>query len=361
MYSYDVALVSVSGTSSTTVYAGSTQSLSLVPIATSSNTAGTAIALPNYPNSIVPDPLGKKVYLGSASGVMLVDVATNTVTTLSINSSAIKGTVLAVSPDGNYLLVADSASNQSYYVNLASSSILFLHTFFTSSGAFTPDSKWLLLLGGPNLYRDINGLSTTTTNLGYQPNNVDLLAQGSLAFITSSNAHAVDVRSTCDQSHLQTLTANAPTLVKGLPNGTGAVVTDSPGIDVITTATPSGSCPVATQNTLNTYNLGAGGFNARQLFVSTDSSHAWVLGDLPDLLSFNLSTLTPTVIPLANGAVPYTGGITMDGAEVYVGASDNNVHLIPVSSLSDTQQIAPGLKDVNSNVVPPNLVTVVPK
>ena len=108
--------------------------------------------------------------------------------------------------------------------------------------------------------------------------------------------------------------------------------------------------------------MGAGKFNAQQLFMSSDSSRAWIISDLPELLELNLqsSTPTPVVIPYAGGATAYSGGVTLDGAQVYVGASDGAVHRIDVASAppTDVQQIA--VKDANGNPVTPNLVYVQP-
>ena len=53
--------------------------------------------------------------------------------------------------------------------------------------------------------------------------------------------------------------------------------------------------------------------------------------------------------------------MTLDSAQLWVGGSDGWVHRIDVGSLSDAQQIDPGLKDSNSNSVVPDLVTVLPK
>src|ERR1019366_8077047 len=93
------------------VYAASSNSLSLVPISTSTNTEGTAITLPFPPTSIVVDPTGTTVYLGSASsGLMAVNVITGVVTTYSVF-----GTIEAISADANFLLVSYPPTNSLYY------------------------------------------------------------------------------------------------------------------------------------------------------------------------------------------------------------------------------------------------------
>ena len=75
---------------------------------------------------------------------------------------------------------------------------------------------------------------------------------------------------------------------------------------------------------------------------------------------FNLQSSTPVVIPYEGGVMAYSGGITLDGTQVYVGASDGAVHRIDVASGADVQQLGVALKDSNGNLVIPNLVTVQP-
>ncbi len=357
-YGENVVTANVTGDSSTTVFAASTKSLSLIPIPTSTNTPGTAITLPYVPNSIAGDQAGTGVFLGSNSGLMVVTLSSGTVTTFAIN-----GTIVAVSPNGQYMLLSDSATNNVYAVNLINQTLTSsTASYTTAAAAYTPDSGFYNWLNGMQLAFGFQASSPGFLDLGYTTNAFDFIAQGGLTYITSSSGHQIDVRSTCNASEVQTLTANAPTLVKGLPNGTGAVAADSPSIDVVSTpSTLSAGCPVTTDTSkLNSYDLGAGSFNATQLFLSTDSSRAWIVSDLPDLLTFNLTSLAPTAISLAGGATPLSGGIQPDGKQVYVGASDGAVHRIDAGSLTDAAQIPVALKDSSGNPVTPNLVYVVP-
>jgi hypothetical protein len=354
-YGQNLVSVTTSGGSTTTVYAASTNSLSLVPIPTSTNTPGTPIALPFQPNSMVSSLGGTKLYLGSSSALMIVDTATGGVTT-----SAVPGQILAISPDSNYLLISNSAGTATYLYSLANSTAVYAQSVTATAAAFTPDSHSASFLAGQQLYYDTVAPTNTITNLPQVPNAIDISGQGGVMYITSSTAGAIDVRSTCDQSEWQTLAGKNPTLVAHIPNGTGAVVVDAPSVDVVTTGTINTGCPANPQNSVNTYDLGAGDFNARQIFFSLDSSRAWILTDQSSVISFNLSALSPTLIPLVNNTQAYSGGITMDGSKVYVGAKDNNVHMLDVSSSADSAQIAVGLKDANSNPVAPNLVVVLP-
>lgn len=362
-YSLNLATAAVTGGTATTVYAASTNSLSLIPISTLTNTAGTPITLPFPPTSINADPSGSTLILSSASsGLMTVKVSTGVVTTYSAF-----GTVEAVSPDGRYVQLSYPPTNSISYFDSFTLSTAFTHSGdTTNSGAFTPDSKLNEWLNGTVLGVVIPGISTFSATpleengVTYTGNALDISGQGGLTYITAANPNGIDVRSTCDQSDVQFFAANSPTLIKAIPNGTGAVAADSPAIDVVTTGAVAEGCPSAASSSVATFDMGAGAFSARQMFFSSNSTDAWIVTDLPQLLVFDLPNLTPISIPLAGGATAFNGGVTLDGTEVYVGASDGTVHRIDVSSNTDAQQIAVGLKDGNGNAVNPDLVYVVP-
>jgi hypothetical protein len=369
-YSQNVVTVAVGGNTSTTVYAASTNSTMLVPFNISTDTPGTAITLPYTPNSIIADPGGKAVYLGSSSGLMAVNISSGAVTTYSAS-----GAVVAVSPNGTYLLLSDSAANALHYVNISTGTLGSTYTFPTpnttvTSDAYTPDSGFNEWVTGPTYGFGSPSGFTGAVTLASTANALDIMAQGGLTYITSASGRQIYVYSTCNQSQQQVtpLSATNPTLIKALPNGTGAVAADSPDIDVITTPStlgPGCPVPVTTQSTINSYDLGAGSFTAEQMFVSSNNSAAWIVPNLPEILYFDLSGLAPTTIPLAGGATPeasaYDGGVTLDGAHAYFGASDNTVHRIDVPGLQDVAQIAVGLKDSSGNATAPNLVCVVPQ
>lgn len=356
-YGQNTVTVTTSGASSTTIYAASTSSLTLVPIPTSSNTPGTAITLPFLPNSMVSDNAGANLYLGSSSGFMTVVTATGTVS----STTAVPGTILAISPNGQYLLVSNPTLSAVYLYSIAGKSVVLTESVTPTAAAFTPDSKSVSFLVGQQLYYLTLVPAATISSLPYTPDALDVSAQGSLTYVTSTAAHAIDVRTTCNQSSQQTMAANSPTLVAHIPNGTGAVVVDSPSIDVVTTGSIGPGCPPLPQSALNTYNLGSGSFNPRQILFSTDGSRAWIVSDLTSVIGFNMSTLTPSAIALTNGAQAYVAALPMDGSHLYVGASDTTVHVLDTAAGTDTGQIAVGLKDANSNAVAPNLVVVLPK
>jgi hypothetical protein len=363
-YSQNVVIATVTGSTSTTVYAASTNSTSLVPISTSTNAAGTAITLPNLPNSILIDPSGSGVFLGSSSGVMIYKIASNTVSTIAVN-----GRVLAISPDSNFLLISDPVTNNVLYYAIASGVVTSTSPGFrATSSAYAPDSKFNAWVSGTTL---ASGLQTgvmlslpgnAITTLPYTAPALDISAQGGLTYITGNTPGQIDVRSTCNQSEVTAgLSAQNPTLIKAIPNGTGAVAADSPALDVVSTPNVfSPGCPVTTQSTVRSVDMGAGAFNARELFVSPNSSVAWLISDLPRLMYLNLQSLQPVSIPYAGQVSAFSGGITLDSLQVYVGTSDGTVHRIDAAAAADVQQIAVNLKDANGNLVVPDLVAVQP-
>ena len=356
-YGQNVVTVTTNGTSTTTVYAASTNSLSLVPIPIPGITPGTAITLPFLPNSMVTDYLGSTLYLGSSSGLMKVVAVGGTVTT----NTNLVGTVLAISPDGAYLLVANPAAPATYLYNITGSAITLSEPVVATAGAFTSDSKSVSFLVGQQVYYLTTFPAATSNPLPYVPSALDINAQGSLTYVTSATSHAIDIRSTCDQTDWQTLAANSPTLVAHIPNGTGVLIADSPSVDVVTNGPMQTGCPPSPMSTVNSYPLGIGNFNASHIIFAPDSSHAFILSDQSVVVGFNMSTFAATPIQLANSATPYNGGITNDGGHIYLGGSDNNVHVLDTTAGTDSAQIPVALKDANSNTVAPNLVVVLPK
>ena len=361
-YGQNVVTMNVTSPAATTVYAASTNSAEVIPINTSNNTAGNPIGLPFGPNSIVASPSGSMVYLGSGTALMAVTVSSGAVTPYT----AAPGTVIAISNDGSFLLLSNSANNSLMYFNTTNGAITGTAAGTTASSAYTPDSLTNdSVLAPPNDNQLEFGSQAGPLGTVMLPSagiGLDISGSGALNYITSSNGRAVYLYSTCDVSQTpMTLPATSPTLVKALPNATGAVVADSPDIDVISTpAVLNAGCPITALSSINGYNLNAGSFTAQQMLVSSDATHAYIISNLPQVLSFDIPTLTPGSAALAGGATAFNGGITVDGSRIYVGASDGMVHEIDTASMTDAAQIAVGLKDPNGNPVMPNLVTVVP-
>jgi hypothetical protein len=187
------------------------------------------------------------------------------------------------------------------------------------------------------------------------------MAQGGLIYISSASNHEIATYSTCNQAPNQTLTAVSPTFITAIPNGTGAVAVDPPALDVVSTpSTLSAGCPVATQSSFSSFDLGQGSFTPAQLLIDTESANVWVLSNLSNLISFNLPSLTAGSVPIAGGAMPLNGGLTVDGTQLWVGTSDNTVHRIDTALPGDVAQVAVNLTNSSGGAVAPNLVAVLP-
>ena len=352
-YALSVNTVTVPGGAGPTVYAASTNSLSLIPISSASDTIGTALTLPYPPNSIIADPVGRKVYLGSSSGMMIVTVANNTITT-----NTISGVILAVSGDSNYVIVSDPSTNTTNVYDVSTSSSAFTHPNTTTWAAITPDSKTTWFSQGNHGFNDSLSAPAYQFGLPFVPVAGAFNGTGALGYFTSGNSAGIDVRSTCNTSDVETLAASNPTLIVSTPSG--AAVADSPNLDVITSSNFGEGCPATASTSITSHPLGLGSFNTKQMFVDSTGTSIWLISNLPQVVSFDIPTSVTNATPLVNGATPLSGGIRTDGQQAYFGASDGMVHRIEVGTHADVQQIAVGLKDSNGNTVNPNLVVVVP-
>jgi hypothetical protein len=339
----------VAGTSATTIYAAGTSSTSLVPINSTTNVAGTAITLPATPNSFLFNAVGTAGYLGSSSGLITLDTSTNTVS----QNAGVSGRVLAVSPDSNRVIVA--GTNIVYVVGVGSGIASESSAIVSATAAdFTPDSRGAYIVAGNTLYFWSPGFFRIL-GLGGVANDVRFLANGAFAYLAGGAAGpAVTARAACDNSLADTVTtAGTPSLVRSLVDASKVVAVDSPGMDVLTPSTSRVGCAPPLSDALTRVDFGVGAFTARQLFLLPDGSEAFVTSNLGQLLGLTLATLTPFTIPLAGGASAFSGGTTLDGKMIYVGASDNTVHRIDPAAGSDVQQISVSFT--------PDLVAVEPK
>jgi hypothetical protein len=360
-YSQNVTTFNVSSGLNTTVYAASTNSTMLVPISTTNNTPSAAITLPFTPNSIIADPAGKAVYLGSSSGLMALVPGGTTVTTFGTAT----GTILAISPDGASMLLSDDVNNKLVYFDISTGTVLATAAYTATSSAYTPDSAFNVFVDPapptPQLGVGYPSGFIAALTLPFTPNFADVMAQGGLIYISSASNHEIATYSTCNQAPNQTLTAVSPTFITAIPNGTGAVAVDPPALDVVSTpSTLSAGCPVATQSSFSSFDLGQGSFTPAQLLIDTESANVWVLSNLSNLISFNLPSLTAGSVPIAGGAMPLNGGLTVDGTQLWVGTSDNTVHRIDTALPGDVAQVAVNLTNSSGGAVAPNLVAVLP-
>lgn len=314
----------------------------IVPIAesgsatTPNNSVGAAAGLPSTPNSLV-FPFGTlgSGFLGTdfsqqgTKGLMVLS-STNSVSQFP----SAPGKVLAVSPDGSTVIVSDTADtpNQLYWYKVtANSSTPYSITGATAAG-FSPDSMKAFVAAGNNLYLFSNQDAMQTFSLNAPANGVAFLPQGGTAAISGGTPSGITLRDTITGAQIGAAipTPHTPVFIKALPDGKTVVAVDSPGLDLIDTST----------STVSSLSFGQGNFTPKQFFVSTDGSKAYILAsDLPVILVMDLNTHVPSVIALSGGATPLAATLTPDGGSLYVGGSDDQVHVINTNLGLDIQQV----------------------
>lgn len=330
----NVVTATVTGNSANPVYATGTGATSLIPIDTATNTAGMALTLPAQPNSFLFDPLGAKGYLGSSGGLMTLDISTNTIT----NNASYPGKVLAVSPDGKWVIIADSGSVYGYSTVSGGTSQA-LSISGATSAVFTPDSAQAFIAAGNTLYTYTPGSTPSSQIKPAVLTSATMLASGAFAYFASPASGSVLAVASCNAATADTVTTpGSPALMASLPNGSAVLAVDSPGIEVITPSSTLAGCPPPLTDTIASTPFGAA-FTARQIIVLPDSSHAYITSDV-GLLGYTVANGTATALSpiLLAGTATFTGGATLDSKSVYVGGSDNAVHVIDVAT-GNAQQI----------------------
>jgi len=186
-------------------------------------------------------------------------------------------------------------------------------------------------------------------------------------------------------------TNGAHILGVGLDGGTSPTLTDI-SVDYADSLV-SGACPSSGTNSTNITTspvtsfqqsaAGALGFTASaidQVVVSPASNLAFVTYSVPT--GTTTTATVPYYVPNSSGTLgtigqvtlnepsgstavptaPVAGVFSLDDTTFYVSTSgDDLIHFITVSTLKDTQQLAPGLVDVNGNAVPATVIVVKPR
>ena len=122
-------------------FAAPGQSQYVVPIALQQGTVGSTIRLPYVPNSMVMDQLGNNLYFGSPHELMVYSTASGSVTT---QTTAVPGVVLAVAPNNSQVLVNDQARQVFYVYNVAGGASTTIGGM-GNAAAWTPDSQTLYI------------------------------------------------------------------------------------------------------------------------------------------------------------------------------------------------------------------------
>lgn len=380
----------------TTVYATSTfpnvpgTSIPMIPIDASKTppVAGTAINLPGFPNSLLFDRSGVNGYIGTNNGLATLNTTSNVVTLIS---PVPIGKVLAVSADGNQVIISNAAndpttgqpidqfpSEQRVWVfDKAGNTI----TTFVVPGAvaanFDDDGfRAYIVANNGNVYVFSPFLTLQTFNIGGINTDVTQLASGPFVYV--ANSAGLQSIATCNNAPQST---NPPTnsstiqFVQSVRDTNTLVAVDSTGLDVEsvntadltppTTITPA-NCPGIVNYSNNFFDFGIGAFTARQLLVGSAGTHVAVLpagiNKVLTLLNAN-NAFSVGSVSLPTGATEaLNGSLTPDGATLWVGvAGTNTVDRINLNTNADEVQIPTSFKKADGSPAPPNLVVIKPK
>jgi len=343
--------VTVSGTgNATNVFVAGTGTANVVPIDASSNTVSATQTLANNPNSAAVLPLGTRVYYGSSNGLNFIDTSTNTPGTAN---SSFTGKALAVPATGTKLL--DAEASLALIVDLGTNAATPLTFGGATAGAFTIDAFKAFMVNGATLGVFSGTQSLRTLPLAAPANDVAFLPQSTFAYLAGGAPNAITVRAVCDNSLQGTIPTGGgtPQFIDALPNGSGVVAVESGALDVMSVTISGAGCIPSQTSSLQRIDLGAGGFTPKQLLVSNDSKDVYVVSDLPFVLRYNRPTGAVSRLGLNTGATPLSAGLTLDGTQLWVGGSDQQIHRVNTTN---------GADEFQSNVgFAPDLVVVRPK
>jgi len=385
----------VAGTSpnTTTVYATSTfpnvpgSSIPLIPIDASKTppVAGTPIFLPGFPNSLLFDRSGATGYIGTNNGLATLNTATNVV---QLISPIPIGKVLAVSADGNQVIVSNAAIDSStgnpidpfpseqrvWLFDKNNNTITTLILTGAVAANFDDDGfRAYVAASNGNVYVLSPFLSAQTISLGGVNRDVTQLPSGPFVYV--ANSAGLQAIATCNnavQSTTPPTNSSNIQFVQSVRDSNMFVAVDSPGIDVEsanvanltppTTITPA-NCPGIVNYTNNFFDFGVGAFTANQLLVGSSGLNIAVMPAGINKVLTLLNGNTVGSVPLPAGATEaLNGSLTPDGATLWVGvAGTNTVDRINLNTNADEVQIPMTFKKADGSPAPPNLVVIRPK
>lgn len=322
---------------------------SIATIAVPGNNVSGSTTLSNTPNSLVFDRQGKNAFLGSENGLMMfvpANVGTSTGAVSVFNK--VTGKVLAVSPDGNKVIISDTLAtpNQVFVFDVTNTgSPVSLLISGATAAAFSPDNLKGYIVAGTKLYvhSAVDALQTVT--LPASATDLTFLPPGGFAYVAggSGSAGSVTPVITCTNGvNTSVATSGLPILIRPVLNATQLLTVVPSGIDVISAQITAGGCPpTVTTSAPQFVNLGQGQFTPAKFLISSDGTKAYILAsNLGAVLVYDIAAGTSSAIPLTGNVTAVNGDITLDGSLLYVATSDGTVHAVSTVSGGDIQTIS---------------------
>jgi len=319
----------------------------LVPINTAGNVAGSGVALPATPDSLVLDKAGTNAFLGTdlnllgSRGLMVFNGTSVT------GYNSVPGKVLAVSPDASKVVISDTLDtpNQVFIFNASASTFVSMRISGATAADFSPDSYKAYIVAGQNLYVYSTQDALQSIALASPATDVSFLAQGGFAYLAGGAASpGVTTWTNCTNEAAGPVnTPGVPYFIKTLNDGRHLLALDPPWMDIITatvTALPIG-CPPTVSNSVTSVNLGQGNFVPTQFILAPNNLNAYILTtSQPTVLVYNLPNRSVSGITLAGNPLPLQATLTPDSKLLYVVASDGLVHVLDTLSQMDILQIS---------------------
>ena len=385
--------VTTVGTSSNQVIVASTNSLYFYSVDFTTGSTGAVYKLPFQPNSMVLTQDGSTLYFGSTNVLMSASTLTGSVSAIG----TIPGIVLAVSPDGGTLVIADSTRN----VTSLYSSSGGLESTYAGVGTraqWTPDSSTVYIAAGNTMlvHSSFSGWTSTPVSPAYQDVAVTVPAYG--AYFAAGTQVA-------GRTYCATSTGTAPSNPPPAVSNTFFPQTETELVPVQRlTATSDGAHVLglgfAGGTVPNLYDLAITPLTGAtdQRLVCTTATGPVLLSSSPTAKPLNIPAASTfnTVVPALNsslafvtysvpaggtGALPYyvpatgaLGSLTLNGTATaplagafssdsktfYVGTSgDNALHLLTINgtTVTDSSTITLNLQNVSgTGTAAPNLV-----
>jgi hypothetical protein len=360
------------------------------------------VALVNLPNSLVVAPNGATAYVGSANGLVVVDLSTfqpslgtYPVDGGIIGTDFVTGKVLGVSPDSRYIVISDTSDP-----NPANHLVFFIDTTGTKIAkryplpgmkavTFAPDGSNIWIGGDNGVY--VFNADTFVPTIDKTISGVNALAwvpDGQSYFATGNKL--VD-DSTCDDHNLQ-----SPSIPAGSPlnlsttaiGGTPYVIGMSSGslwLDYTVASSSQIAAPpihsgyvCSSRVTVSAASPVASGLPcaAQQVSFSPRLEQAFVTGvdptcTTPDFVIHGYdeglhAEMFPPVTALSP-IIPLSGGVLSDGRELYIGTWDraagtaalHRFNLLTTTGTPGT--LAEDITPPASVELVPSFVAVVPK
>lgn len=387
------AVYTETSTTAFTVYAASTDATSGTTCAATQNCTflmaaysgspaaqSSSIPLTGKPNSLIFNPAGNKIYLGSQKGLMTVDPTS--ATPAASSSPTTTGKVLAVSHDGNKVIVTDtqSAFNQVFIVDVttAANSVSFPIPGATSAAFSADNLKAFIGSTSPCagsvqpacLYVYSSQSALQAIPITAPINDVAFLGNGMYGYVVQPSDAAFFP--TCDipgsPSQVGTVSGSAAGLsLHLLPDGLTFLVLNPPDVEEITATiggTPNAQaippaiigCPTtfltSTPLSASGYltnasavsknvNLGQGNFTPVAFLVATDGSNAYLMmSGIGNVLVYNIAGQSTSFIPLVGNNSPLAGALAPDGQTLFVTTNDGTLHFVNTIAGGDVQQVS---------------------